>query len=252
MIHATLLRFRFRSAFAFNADISFWNVSSVRDISTVSYFAWCATSWKFHRNVFALTEFRGGLLPDVLVRISRGWAGWWDVSNIWLPSLLTRNLAFLVWLYANDASINNINQCVRNEPTICNSTGMDFREATSFNVDLSIWDVSRCRDLTGAFRNATDFDQKLCWKFREDAMVLRMFCGSKGGAISENCVCKQDLYYDEKCVRPSLLAELTCDPASLQASGASTCWTQHLVVLSSGLAVALAAWVGWWDRSYSQ
>jgi hypothetical protein len=96
------------------------------------------------------------------------------------------------------------------------------REATSFNVDISNWKVIKVKDLSSMFRNATAFDQKLCWQFHESAIILNMFCGSKGGTISPDCICSQDLYYDEKCVRKSTLEETTCDPPSLKEGSAAT------------------------------
>ena len=64
------------------------------------------------------------------------------------------------------------------------ATNLNARDATSFNIDLSPWNVTRLRDFTGAFRNATAFDKRLCWAFREDAIIIGMFCGSKDGYIA--------------------------------------------------------------------
>ena len=94
------------------------------------------------------------------------------------------------------------------------------REATSFNYDLSLWNVMRVAQFTNAFLDASSFSQQLCWQMRETVIVLRMFCGTNGASIKAECVCEQDLYYDEECVNPSRVEEMSCDPPSLRESSA--------------------------------
>ena len=112
------------------------------------------------------------------------------------------------------------------------------REASSFNIDLSNWDVMRVSDLSGAFRDATAFSQKLCWTLREDANVQLLFCGSNGG-INDECICSHDLYYDETCVRPSIVAVTGCEPVEVSAAA-----LHHAMLwgpLVAGVAAALFA-----------
>ncbi|CAB9501959.1 protein kinase kinase kinase [Seminavis robusta] len=101
-----------------------------------------------------------------------------------------------------------------------------FWEALAFNMDISNWDVSRNKEFTGTFRNATAFGQKLCWVFREEAIVTGMFCGTKDASICEDKICNHDLYHDDKCVRPSVLALTGCD-----APLASAAWKPRPLVL---------------------
>jgi len=88
-------------------------------------------------------------------------------------------------------------------------------------MDISNWNVFRVRDFTGTFRNATAFSQQLCWQLRENAAIEQMFCGSNGGGFSEDCVCNYDLYYDEKCVNPSVVREATCNESYTKSAAAS-------------------------------
>jgi hypothetical protein len=38
-----------------------------------------------------------------------------------------------------------------------------FQDATSFNQDLSIWEISSSKTFDGMFNGATSFSQILCW-----------------------------------------------------------------------------------------
>ena len=105
-------------------------------------------------------------------------------------------------------------------------------------MNLTTWNVIRAQDLSGMFRNATSFSQKLCWQLRENANVQVMFCGSNGGGFQEDCICSHDLYYDETCVRPSVVAEAICDPDFAKSAAAAT-------VFGMGLAQP-SSWIWWW------
>ena len=64
-----------------------------------------------------------------------------------------------------------------------------FLGATSFNGDVSKWDVSRVNDMHGMFLGATVFKRKLCsfaW-VNSRAKQLNMFEGSSGSISSTKC-----------------------------------------------------------------
>ena len=56
-----------------------------------------------------------------------------------------------------------------------------FEEATTFNQDISTWNVTSVTNLEGMFLGAASFDQNLCaWGSRlpPDAVVTEMFVGT--------------------------------------------------------------------------
>ena len=71
--------------------------------------------------------------------------------------------------------------------------GQMFYYATSFNQDLSKWDVSSVSDMSSMFQGASSFNQKLCgtaWvNAWSDAKVNKdhMFFGSKGSISQTAC-----------------------------------------------------------------
>ena len=72
--------------------------------------------------------------------------------------------------------------------SVMTTVGM-FRGATSFNGDLSKWDVSRVKDMGGMFQNAGAFDQKFCtaaWVYSK-ASKSDMFEGSSGSISQTVC-----------------------------------------------------------------
>ena len=81
--------------------------------------------------------------------------------------------------------------------------GRMFYKASSFNSDVSAWNVSRVENMEGMFENASSFDQTLCWdideceaaeysysySYYDDNDCVRttsMFTGSSG-SISSTC-----------------------------------------------------------------
>jgi surface protein len=76
--------------------------------------------------------------------------------------------------------------------------GRMFYKASSFNSDVSAWNVSRVENMEGMFENASSFDQTLCWdidecegadsSYDDDDCVstASMFTGSSG-SISSTC-----------------------------------------------------------------
>ena len=66
---------------------------------------------------------------------------------------------------------------------------MMFKRTTSFNVDISKWNVPGVTNLSNMFYGATSFNQTLCgiaW-LNSTANTHRMFLGSKG-RISSACL----------------------------------------------------------------
>ena len=64
-----------------------------------------------------------------------------------------------------------------------------FVSATSFNGDISKWDVSRVTDMDTMFKDAAAFEQKLCgvdW-VQSKATKTSMFEGSQGSISRERC-----------------------------------------------------------------
>lgn len=62
-----------------------------------------------------------------------------------------------------------------------------------------------------------------------------MFCGSQGGFRSD-CICEHDLYYDEECVNPEVVALTSCDPPT--ESGAAS-----LLHVKAGMMLGLVMFI---------
>ena len=115
------IRDRFKGNINFNSDLSFWDVSSVNDMSSMFYNC-----------------------PNFTSDISE-----WDVSSVtYMP-----NMFDLATSFNGDLS----NWDVSNVVTL---RGM-FWNAHSFNSDLSSWDVSSVIDMTKVFRMAHSFNQNI-------------------------------------------------------------------------------------------
>lgn len=189
----------------FNENISIWNTGSVTDMSRIFFDASSyngdLSNWDTSKVTSVASAFQG----------ASSFAG--DLSA-WNTSQVTSmgDMFRAAPMFNADISFWETGR-VRDMSTM-------FWEATSFNVDLSPWDVFRVRDFSSAFLNATAFSQQLCWQFRENANVISMFCGTNGASIKADCICEQDLYYEEECVRESLVPETTCSPPSLDKSSA--------------------------------
>ena len=69
-----------------------------------------------------------------------------------------------------------------------NMAGM-FRQASSFNGDLSEWDVSSVTNMVDMFLRASSFKQKLCWAawVQSKANQIDMFAGSPGSISKKIC-----------------------------------------------------------------
>ena len=72
--------------------------------------------------------------------------------------------------------------------SVSNMNGM-FRDAASFNSDISNWDVSSVTTMDGMFQNAASFNHKLCqaaW-VKSKASRKNMFRGSFGSISRTVC-----------------------------------------------------------------
>merc|ERR1712185_578741 len=63
-----------------------------------------------------------------------------------------------------------------------------FRQASSFNIDVTRWDISRVTNMVLMFYSATSFDQTLCWD-TSGATTTSMFMNSGGASAlgHQNC-----------------------------------------------------------------
>jgi surface protein len=51
-----------------------------------------------------------------------------------------------------------------------------FQHATSFNQDISMWNVKNVKDMRSMFCKAKSFNQDLTkWNFRSDDFILEMY-----------------------------------------------------------------------------
>ena len=79
--------------------------------------------------------------------------------------------------------VNNILTSALSYPQVTNMNSL-FRGATSFNGDLSSWDVGQVTDMLGMFARATSFNRQLGGKWSAStASQTHMFVGS-GGSIA--------------------------------------------------------------------
>ena len=61
-----------------------------------------------------------------------------------------------------------------------------FSGATSFNGDLSLWNTGAVTNMKFMFRDASSFNQSLCWDVTEVIFMLGMFDRSNG-SFDTNC-----------------------------------------------------------------
>jgi surface protein len=89
----------------------------------------------------------------------------------------------IVWTsmaYAFDGA-SNVQILASDAPDLSNVTSLDsmFRSATSFNSDISHWDVSTITDMYGVFAGASSFNQSLNdWDVSNVTTMFRMFNGA--------------------------------------------------------------------------
>ena len=140
------MRYMFRSAASFNADLSAWDVSSVTDMRGMFYNAASFNADLSAWDVSSVTDMREMFYNAVSFN---GDLSAWDVSSVTDMSHMFRSAAsFNADLSAWDVS------------SVTDMSHM-FRSAASFNADLSAWDVSSVTDMSHMFRSAASFNADL-------------------------------------------------------------------------------------------
>jgi surface protein len=154
----------FGSAFAFNQDLSSWDVGNVTNMENMFYSAsafnqplnvWDTASVTNMRKMFdSATSFN----QDINA---------WNVSNVTDMYMMFRT-AFAFNKDLSSWDVSNVTNMFRM-----------FDDANSFNKDLSSWDVSNVTDMYAMFRRATVFNQPLNeWDITSVAVMTNMFDNS--------------------------------------------------------------------------
>ena len=193
----------FSNATSFNQPIENWNVSKVRSMaymfSGAKSFNQPLGNWDVRNLIRIGYMFRGAISFNQPI-------GNWDVSNVrnmshMFSGAISFNQDLNGWgklsgfngMFYGATSFNSpIGKCKLSSTStghITSSTSMEnmFREATSFNQDISNWDVSNVTQMKGLFQDATSFNQDLRnWKLNEKLPKSRtMFKGATAFNIKE-------------------------------------------------------------------
>ena len=165
------MRYMFRSAASFNADLSAWGVSSVTDMRGMFYNAASFNADLSAWDVSSVTDMREMFYNAVSFN---GDLSAWDVSSVTDMSHMFRNAAsFNADLSAWDvSSVTDMSHMFSSAASfnadlsawgVLSVTDMShmFRNAASFNADLSAWDVSSVTDMSHMFRSAASFNADL-------------------------------------------------------------------------------------------
>ena len=62
-----------------------------------------------------------------------------------------------------------------------------FRDAKSFNINLSDWNVAKVERVCRMFGYATSFAQELCWDVSKKGGTTRMFIDTSGYIVPSYC-----------------------------------------------------------------
>ena len=208
------MRYMFRSAASFNADLSAWDVSSVTDMRGMFYNAASFNADLSAWDVSSVTDMREMFYNAVSFN---GDLSAWDVSSVTDMSHMFRNAASFnadlsAWgvlsvtdmshMFSSAASFNadlsawgvlsvtDMSHMFRNAASfnadlsawgVSSVTDMShmFRSAASFNADLSAWDVSSVTDMRGMFYNVASFNGDLsAWDVSSVTDMRGMFMGA--------------------------------------------------------------------------
>ncbi|WP_430815135.1 BspA family leucine-rich repeat surface protein [Carboxylicivirga sp. RSCT41] len=146
------LRAMFMGCSVIDADISHWDVSNVSDVEYMFYKATAFNnggqplSWGNKTSSFQRAGFMFGDAKKFNQDISS-----WDVSNITL---------FTAMFYGAD-DYNNGGQPLTWTTTSATSMDKVFRNAVSFNQDISSWTISKVEFVNEMFLGATVFNQDI-------------------------------------------------------------------------------------------
>ena len=143
-------RYNFFNNNSFNSDISFWDTSSVTDMSFMFYRASSFDQDIGNWDTSNVTIFRG--MFEYALAFNQNIGGW-DVSNgVNMQAMLKQTYAF-----NNGGSDSIKNWDVSN---VSDMGGM-FRLAILFNQDIGDWNTSSCTKMESLFDNTTSFNQDI-------------------------------------------------------------------------------------------
>ena len=143
-------RYNFFNNNSFNSDISFWDTSSVTDMSFMFYRASAFDQDIGNWDTSNVTIFRG--MFEYALAFNQNIGGW-DVSNgVNMQAMLKQTYAF-----NNGGSDSIKNWDVSN---VSDMGGM-FRLATSFNQDIGDWNTSSCTSMQSLFDGASVFNKDI-------------------------------------------------------------------------------------------
>ena len=146
-------RYNFFNNNSFNSDISFWDTSSVTDMSFMFYRASSFDQDIGNWDTSNVTIFRG--MFEYALAFNQNIGGW-DVSNgVNMQAMLKQTYAF------NNGGSDSIKNWDVNKQG--GHFGNMFKNATAFNQDIGNWDMSNSQMNTwvGFFNGATSFNQDL-------------------------------------------------------------------------------------------
>ncbi|MDA9669975.1 BspA family leucine-rich repeat surface protein, partial [Flavobacteriaceae bacterium] len=143
-------RYNFFNNNSFNSDISFWDTSSVTDMSFMFYRASSFDQDIGNWDTSNVTIFRG--MFEYALAFNQNIGGW-DVSNgVNMQAMLKQTYAF-----NNGGSDSIKNWDVSN---VSDMGGM-FRLAISFNQDIGDWNTSSCTSMQSLFDGASAFNKDI-------------------------------------------------------------------------------------------
>jgi surface protein len=148
----------FYSAAAFNQDISGWNVSNVVNMT---YMFGNATVFNNGGNALNWTVGTGTSNVQTMQNMFVGASVFNQDISSWNVSSVTN----MSGMFANAPVFNNrdqpLNWTLGTRTLNVGNMAYMFSSATSFNQDLSFWDVSQVTDMNGMFNGASTFNQDI-------------------------------------------------------------------------------------------
>ena len=165
------MRYMFRSAASFNADLSAWGVSSVTDMRGMFYNAASFNADLSAWDVSSVTDMREMFYNAVSFN---GDLSAWDVSSVtdmshMFSSAASFNADLSAWDVSSVTDMSHMFSSAASFNADLSAWGVSsvtdmshmFRSAVSFNADLSAWGVSSVTDMSHMFRSAASFNADL-------------------------------------------------------------------------------------------
>jgi surface protein len=109
----------------------------------------------------------------------------WDTSSITSMERLfcSRYNTFYYWCGQGCSSFNDdISSWDVSQVT---DMGGMFEDASSFNQDISSWDVSQVTSMYGMFMYASSFNQNLCWNLNQYVSTILIVYGTDGAVVCD-------------------------------------------------------------------